>query len=392
MSRIYLFIGWCLVGLFLSCNRYFNIRDYVPTVDFRGISIDKLEPEIDLQNFEVKGKLLLNLKFRFNNPYETQLTIPDHNFKFSMRNIPITQLSKRGNSFVVPAKGSITQKYSLELNLDPQGYFKDFMGKDNVYKFESTFYINVNDYVENVFARKAVKHIIGGDRIEIPFEISDTLRLPLPPKFSLANEMSYIKFIGNNNKVNLTALSPFVNLLMDTRITVPNPSVTCWFCTREVNAASYLVSYLNAINPNANSTWSDFKNKWNDIKDNLIIEYPGPGTTGYKIYIPFEVLNPNEFSIEAAAFTTTASLNSNYSPYIVEFRTHDDDKIIKPGRKKKMYLTWQTNFFQGNILQAFGIGEPLISNPSIKMEMGFDLGYGNVQIPYKLSIPFKIGN
>ncbi|MBK6546025.1 MAG: hypothetical protein IPG12_12240 [Saprospiraceae bacterium] len=380
-----------LVFLSMSCNRYFNIREYVPTVDFRGIEIKKLEPEIDIQHLAIKGKLTLNLKFRFNNPYDTQLTIPDHDFKFLMRDRTISQLSKRGASFIVPPKGSVTQRYSLELDLDPQGYFKDFMGKDNVYKFESTFYIKVDDYVQNGIARKAVKHMLGGDRITVPFEITDTLRLPLPPRIAASSESSFIKFIGDNNQLNLTGLSPFVNLLVDTKIKIPDPSATCWFCSKEINAANYLVSQIGLINTSAPIAWTNFLNKWNNIKNNLVVEYPGPNTTGYKIYIPFELYNPNEFAIEAVMFTSTAMLNQNYSPYIVEFKTLDGNKMIQAKHSKKVYLTWQTNFFQGNILQAFGIGDPLISNPTLKGQIGVDIGYGNIQIPYQFTIPFKIG-
>ncbi|MFZ1255822.1 MAG: hypothetical protein WAR77_05685 [Saprospiraceae bacterium] len=380
-----------LVFLSMSCNRYFNIREYVPTVDFRGIEIKKLEPEIDIQHLAIKGKLTLNLKFRFNNPYDTQLTIPDHDFKFLMRDRTISQLSKRGASFIVPPKGSVTQRYSLELDLDPQGYFKDFMGKDNVYKFESTFYIKVDDYVQNVIARKAVKHMLGGDRITVPFEITDTLRLPLPPRIAASSESSFLKFIGDNNQLNLTGLSPFVNLLLNTNVRVYAPLLTDWDRTINVNAADFIVARMNDINPIANERWNGFKSKWNNIKDNLVVEYPGPNTTGYKIYIPFELYNPNEFAIEAVMFTSTAMLNQNYSPYIVEFKTLDGNKMIQAKHSKKVYLTWQTNFFQGNILQAFGIGDPLISNPTLKGQIGVDIGYGNIQIPYQFTIPFKIG-
>ncbi|MBK9728017.1 MAG: hypothetical protein IPO86_07870 [Saprospiraceae bacterium] len=380
-----------LVFLSMSCNRYFNIREYVPTVDFRGIEIKKLEPEIDIQHLAIKGKLTLNLKFRFNNPYDTQLTIPDHDFKFLMKDRTISQLSKRGASFIVPPKGSVTQRYSLELDLDPQGYFKDFMGKDNVYKFESTFYIKVDDYVQNVIARKAVKHMLGGDRITVPFEITDTLRLPLPPRIAASSESSFIKFIGDNNQLNLTGLSPFVNLLLNTNVRVFAPLLTDWDRTINVNAADFIVARMNDINPIANERWNGFKSKWNNIKDNLVVEYPGPNTTGYKIYIPFELYNPNEFAIEAVMFTSTAMLNQNYSPYIVEFKTLDGNKMIQAKHSKKVYLTWQTNFFQGNILQAFGIGDPLISNPTLKGQIGVDIGYGNIQIPYQFTIPFKIG-
>ncbi|MFZ1422909.1 MAG: hypothetical protein WAS55_03725, partial [Saprospiraceae bacterium] len=69
----------------------------------------------------------------------------------------------------------------------------------------------------------------------------------------------------------------------------------------------------------------------------------------------------------------------------------DGNKMIQAKHSKKVYLTWQTNFFQGNILQAFGIGDPLISNPTLKGQIGVDIGYGNIQIPYQFTIPFKIG-
>jgi hypothetical protein len=104
------------------------------------------------------------------------------------------------------------------------------------------------------------------------------------------------------------------------------------------------------------------------------------------------IYNPNEFPIEAGFFSSTAKLNNQYSPYTLEFKQSGNDKMIAPRSTKKLYLTWQTNFVPGNIMQAFGSGTLLPNNPALQGSFGVDIGYGLMEIPYNFTLPFKFGN
>lgn len=237
-----------------------------------------------------------------------------------------------------------------------------------------------------------MKALINKENFKIPFEYGDTLRLPLPPLISPAlNDFSYVDFIGSNNTIDLSPLSGFVDFLLDAKIRVASPTATNWLRTVEVNAAGFLVDKLKILDPNADDKWDDFKAKWNQIKGDLKIEYLGPNTTGYKLYVPVNIYNPNEFPIESTFFTATAKYNESYDPYIMEIKPSDNDKIIPPKSNKKVYLTWQTNFFQGNIMDVFNSGKALPHDPSLSGKFGIDLGYGLMEIPYNFVIPFKFG-
>ncbi len=383
----------CILILINSCSPKFNINEYIPSVDFRGVRIDKLEPEINILNSTLKVKINLKLKFRFNNPYDIALTIPDHEFKFKMSGRPIAQLSKSKESFVIPPKSNVIQTYALLLDLDPGAYLHDFMGKDNPYSFESTFHILIKDYVKDKYASSALKYIFKSDHIDVPFEFGDTLRLALPPKIHpTLSEFAHIDFLGRTNEINLSPMGPFVNFLINQTIGIYAPTWEDPFRIRNVNPADLIVEKLTVVDPQADKKWQDFKNKWNDVKNNLKIEYPGPNTSGFKIYIPFDIENPNEFPIETSFITANAVYNNSYSPYIIEFKSADASKMIPGKTKKKYYMSWQTNFFNGNILQMFGNGEALPYTPGIQGKIGMDFGYGIMEIPIDIRVPLKFGN
>jgi len=75
----------------------------------------------------------------------------------------------------------------------------------------------------------------------------------------------------------------------------------------------------------------------------------------------------------------------------MEIKPPGNDKIIPAKRSKKIYLTWQTNFINGNMMAAFGNGT-LTSNPALQGRFGFDLGYGMIELPFNFPITFKVGN
>ncbi len=379
--------------LFYSCSHKFNINEYIPAVDFRGVQIDKLEPEINILQSSVKVKINLKLKFRFTNPYDIPLTIPDHEFKFKMSGQQIAQLSKTKAAFVIPPKSSKIQFYSLVLDLDPRGYLQDFMGKDNPYSFESSFHILIKDYVKDKYAAGALKYLLKSDHINLPFEFGDTLRLALPPKIHpVLNEFAHIEFLGNANEINLRPMGPFVDFLLTTRIPVYAPTLSDPFRIRNVNPADFIVEKLSVVDSQADDKWQNFKNTWIKIKDDLKIEYPGPNTSGFRISIPVAIENQNEFPIETSFFTANARYNDTYNPYIIEFKSADGSKTIAGKRIIKYYLSWQTNFFNGNILQMLGNGQVLPHTPGIVGKIGVDFGYGIMEIPMNIQVPIKFGN
>lgn len=381
----------------LSCNRY--LSDYIPTVDYRGLRIKSIEPQIDLQSQTVDAELLLQLAFRYSNPYKKPLRIPDHNFSVWMKNSGLAQgrelahLAGTGSSFVVRPESDTVVQYLLRLDLDPLGQMKDFLGWDNVWEFRSLVTLDLKEYLPG----GAIKQALSGvnTKREIPLVFSDSIRLPLPPVVRpQSGATARVAWLGQMESLDLKPLrdgmNPFVNLIKDTKVQVYAPTVSNPFRTVEVNFADHMMSLLTPVVPAADDTWDDFKDAWTDFKNQPVLEYPGPRVTGLRVTFPFQIYNPNHFPIESPEMDMSARLNSSYTPMQMEMDP-SGSKLIGPLQNKTMTLSCRLNWNNTFTFQGLFSGQALPNNPTFSGNINVDIGYGMIRVPYSVVVPLNLG-
>jgi hypothetical protein len=340
-------------------------------------------------------EILLDVRFRYTNPYKKDLIIPEHAFSFFMNNQEITSLGAEAGSFTIPAESSIQRKYRLSIDSDNQSV-ASYFGKDNVYRFESKFVIDLKDFIKkpDVLDNPFVD-ALGGTKRELHLEYSDTLRLPLPPGISPAmNATPGVRFLGEMETIDIspivTGMTLFMDALFNTEISVYNPKPNDIFNTDQINAATHLVNSLAIIDPTIPVHYSNFQTQWTNLKEYPVITYPGPNVTGLEFTIPMVISNPNEFDIEVPQFASSAFVNAAYSPVGVHLKPNQASNTIAAGESKQIELSWQLdwnqqllNFFQPNGFEL---------QPVIRGFIQFDLGYGVVKVPYNFTTPLQFGN
>lgn len=387
-----------LLALFQTgCNRY--LADYLPTVDYRGVKVKSVEPQINLANQTVSADLTLSLTFRYTNPYKRPLRIPEHSFGMYMKNAGLTQgrelahLAGAKSSFLVPAEGDTLVNYSLRLDLDPQGQMKDFLGWDNYYEFRSLVTVDLKEYLPGGALRQALSGVNTSRQIPIAF--GDSIRLPLPPVIKpKLNTAASMTWVGQMEKLDLSlmrnGMSPFVNLITDTKVRVYSPTVSNPFRMVEVNFASHMMSLLSPVVPSANDQWENFKDNWDDFEDQPVIQYPGNRVTGIRVTFPFILYNPNHFPIESPELDMAAKLNSSYTPVTMEMEP-GGSKVIAPLQNKPMELSWQLNWNNTFTFQGLFSGQTLPNNPTFSGSMNVDIGYGMIRVPFSVTAPLTLG-
>lgn len=382
-----------------SCNRY--VADFVPTIDYRGVKVKSVEPQINLSTQQVQAEINLQLSFRYHNPYKRALRIPEHSFGVYMKNAGLTQgrelahLAGGKGSFRVPAEGDTVVQYLLRLDLDPLGQMKDFLGWDNYYEFRSVVRVDLKEYLPGGALRQALGQVMGNTVREIPISFGDSIRLPLPPviKPSL-NTQAQVVWVGEMEKLDLKPLrdgmNPFVSLITNTQVAVYSPTLQNPFRTVQVNFADHMVSLLTPVVPSADNSWNSFKSNWTTFKNQPSIEYPGPRVTGLQIKVPFVIHNPNHFPIECPEMEMEARLNSSYTPLSMEIDP-GSSKIISPLQEKRVNCTWQMNWNNTFTLPGLFSGQALPNNPTFAGNVNVDIGYGMIRVPFSVTAPLKLG-
>lgn len=382
---------------FLSCNRY--LSDYIPTVNYRGLRIKSIEPQINPQTQSVDAELFLQLAFSYSNPYKKPLRIPDHNFSVWMKNSGLPQgrelahLAGVGSSFVVGPESDTVVQYLLRLDLDPLGQMKDFLGWDNVWEFRSIVTLDLKEYLPG----GALKQAFSGveTKRDIPLAFSDSIRLPLPPVIKpQTGAAGQVAWLGQMETLDLKPLrdgmNPFVNLMKNTKVQVYSPTLNNPFRTVEVNFADHMMSLLTPVIPAAGDTWDNFNDAWTDFKNKPVIQYPGPRVTGLRVTFPFLIYNPNRFPIESPEMDMSARLNNSYMPVQMEM-TPGSSKIIAPLQNKAMTLTCRLNWNNTFTFQGLFSGQALPNNPTFSGNINVDIGYGMIRVPYAVVVPLNLG-
>jgi hypothetical protein len=128
--------------------------------------------------------------------------------------------------------------YMFTLDLNPQGYFKNWnvLGRDNYFEFESRIKIDLSDFAqelgkygialpeneltEKLKVEELLKKKLGEHTLEFAF--GDTIRLPTLPGIALSNQPGKVHFLGAMDTVDLSvfqdAITPFVDNLLNAKL------------------------------------------------------------------------------------------------------------------------------------------------------------------------------
>ncbi|MEZ4824790.1 MAG: hypothetical protein R3C61_00635 [Bacteroidia bacterium] len=287
-----------VTAILYSCSpKILRLQDTIPTVGFRGIDIQNIQPGNQLTDI----KLNLGLRFLFRNPFNKNLLIPEHQvtLKLNGKNIP----GQIGNhaGFTVPAKGQKLETYTFTLDLNPQGVFKTWnvLGRDNYFEFESLVKLDLSDFAgelsqygialpknqitEALNLQDALAKKLGEHTLEFAF--GDTIRLPTLPSVTLSNQPASVKFLGKMDTLNLgmyqDAITPFVDQVLTAQlekdliypfiyelknlncphIPQPRPCIDMF--------SDAVETFINASFTNAGKR-NQMNGYWNDMKNDLL--------------------------------------------------------------------------------------------------------------------------
>lgn len=218
--------------------------------------------------------------------------------------------------------------------------------------------------------------------------------------------------------------------MLETKVEIPTPSLTCWNCTTEINlskqalnlarpldpqidtkwedltnllyiensfsATDYFVTnFLSKVNANAPAMWNTFNTGWQTFKNTeLPSSLPSLQTRGFRISIPFVFRNENDFPISVPLFRSSAFLVSG-EPFSIQLRTQDMVEVplnslpqqlaeIPANRTQTLYVTFSLNWNDSaNGIYGFISGQPI--QPNLKGVMSYDFGYGPLFINFDIA-------
>ena len=214
-----------------SCSRsILSLQDSVPTIGFRGIDLSNQQDFSSLEDIT----LSVGLKFLYQNPFNSALTIPAHQVEVRLNGDPIPGQLASHPGFTVPANGQILEIYPLELDLSPEGILAslDVLGKDNYLEVESSMDLDLSDLSETfrnnglilpeneltdkLGLEEKLRQKLGTYTLSMAF--GDTIRLPLLPTAGLSSRAASVSFLGHLDTLNLgayqEAIVPFVDQLL----------------------------------------------------------------------------------------------------------------------------------------------------------------------------------
>jgi LEA14-like dessication related protein len=441
-----------LLALILpSCKKLqvLSLEETLPTARFKKATVAAVQPETD--------GLVIHLKlwFEYSNPFNKPLPVPEHEFSFGMNSKTIQRSTMP--AFKVPAKGSTRKAYDFSIDLTGNNAqrFASYIGKDNVYEFKSKFRINLNDLLDELpkynivlpesekvpeATKEKLQNYLNEKLGEREFELahSDTLRIPAFPEIRPAiGQPIQVRFVGQMESLNLQPVKdaivpmgnllvnsnfsnsmadPFVKKMESTTVTIPAPTATEWFRTKDVKLADYVLElldgagfdmedewedlkskmipdnahpqlmdhlvnvYFSKLNPDAPNLWANYKNQWQNFVNTpgFEIQYPGPNVTGLQVEIPFEFKNNNEFPITAPGMSSAAILN-NGTPVAFSISVDGDQPTIDGNQTKTMKMVMTLNW------QAASQGMLSLINgqsfqPNLNGEVQVDMGYGPMKV------------
>ena len=225
---------FCFLLLTACSPKILRLQDTVPTVGFRGIKIENFQPGNNPQDI----KMRMGLKFLFTNPFSKSLTIPEHQITLKLNDKKLNNQLEAHPSFNIPPNGQKMEIYMFTLDLNPQGYFKNWnvLGRDNYFEFESRIKIDLSDFAqelgkygialpeneltEKLNVEEILKQKLGEHTIEFAF--GDTIRLPVLPGIALSSQPGKVNFLGSMDTVDLSifqdAITPFIDNLLNAKL------------------------------------------------------------------------------------------------------------------------------------------------------------------------------
>lgn len=435
------------------------IEDVLPTAQFEGFA-----PVIHQSSF-TDFDLEMTLAYRFRNPYPQPLPIPTHRMGIRLNEDDLPNFWVEVDT-IVPANSSIQVIYPFRINretleavLGSQGQFTFHTSVDiDVSRFADllpNYQLNVTDHFSiDSSAYAPLLKELASRKIEkrtLTLEKSIPVKIPAPPAISKSTDPIQVEWIGSGwNAINLNALkealtpfgdllvngeinqltNPFLDAMLTTEVTVPSPSLRCWYCTTEVNlaeqalnmarpfdpgintkwnnlkdllyieepfpATDYVVkNYLSKVNSNAPALWQAFSTGWNTFKNTELPQsLPSLETRGFRLSIPFTFHNKNDFPIHVPLFRSSAFLSSG-EPFSIQLRTGDMDMVsleslpqqhteIPANQQQTLYVTFALNWNDSaNGMYDFISGQPI--QPNLQGVMSYDFGYGPLFLKYDLA-------
>jgi len=435
------------------------IEDILPTAQFEGF-----EPKINQSSF-TNFDLEMNVAYRFRNPYPRPLPIPTHRMGIKLNENELSSLWAEVDT-IVPANSSIRVVYPFRIN---RGTLAPVLGSQGQFTFHASIDIDVSEFTDllpnyqlNVTDKFSIDSSayapllkeLAKRKIEkrtLTLEKSIPVKIPAPPAISKSTDPIRVEWIGNGwNAIDLNALkealipfgdlliegelgqltNPFIEAMLETNVTIPAPTLTCWNCTTQVNlseqalnlarpldpqidtkwddltdllyiensfsTSDYFVdNFLKEVNPNAPAMWNTFTGGWETFKNTELPEsLPSVETRGFRLSIPFVFRNENDFPISVPLFRSSAFLASG-EPFSIQLRTEDMVDVpleelphqhaqIPANQAQTLYVTFSLNWTDSaNGIYGFIGGQPL--SPNLQGVMSYDFGYGPLFLKYDLS-------
>ena len=454
-----LFIYLSIFALSSCKTNLLVIEDVLPTAQF-----ESFEPTFHQNSFN-DFSLEMVLTYRFRNPYPRPLPIPTHRMGIKLNEDDLPNFGGETDT-IIPANSSIQIPYIFQIN---QETLTAVLGKQGQFTFHTSVDIDVSEFADllpnyqlnitdqldiNSSTYAPLLKELASRKIEkrtLELEKSIPIKIPAPPAISKSTDPMQIEWIGSGwNALNLNALketltpfadllisgeigqltNPFVKTMLESEITFPAPTLTCWDCTIDVNLAEqtlnlarpfdpqigtkwnnlkslvyideqfsatdyFVTNFLSRVNPDAPGMWNTFNSGWQTFKNTgLPASLPSLETRGFRLSIPFVFHNNNDFPISVPLFRSSAFLASG-EPFSIQLRTQDLDEVsletlpqqhteIPANQQQTMYVTFSLNWNDSsNGIYGFLSGQPI--QPNLKGVMSYDFGYGPLFFRYDLA-------
>lgn len=394
------FLYCFLLGLTLpGCSTIRGLNDIVPTAEFHKFKIKGFEPHVRMDPFKISATLNLGLCFRIKNPYNRELRLPAPDLEFKIRNKTVMALNRPEDlaTLKIRPKKFLDVYYDYRIELDPETQFGSLLGKDNPYRFRCTMVFNLKEYIRDStvsqIADIALPRLSGLanrdlSRFKLELVYDDTLRLPLPPVISPDMTQSpRVSFAGEMESFSIKPatdlLQPFVQTFRDGTVSIP--------FVGDVVVINHVIEVLNLLGLDVSNKWENLLEAWSQLRQQPIIQYPGPNTTGVQIQIPVIIHNPNEFEIECPQYNVGVFSNmentSGYQPFFFDQKVASGPNMIGPLANKKVWIRSGINWDKGYTIPAILSGTtPSPIQPGIKGAFTYDLGYGAMNIPFQFDV------
>jgi LEA14-like dessication related protein len=448
------------VFLITSCKtNLLVIEDLVPRAKQHDFQIKFTQPSFTSFSLDLK------VSYEIRNPYKSELPVPSHKMGIYV-NDENTGMAVEHIEVKVPAKSSLILDYPFSLN---SKQLIALMGKNNKITFHSSIELDLSEFSDMLpnyklavtdefdfetssmapMLKQLTQNKIGKYTLEV--EHGTFIKVPALPTISASSLPVEITLLGAGiDLINLNAIKnglipfgdllingeldglkdPFIDAVVNSTVTIPAPTATEWFKTRQIKMETQVINLLRPIDPgiqtkwnnvkatmyqsttipattffidnfmtpyvnsNASSNWNTFQNAYNQFKTVVLPDQlPGPQTRGFELAIPFSFRNNNEFPISIPIFRSSVVISGG-QPFTMYVRPKNMGQIplnqvpsniatIDGNKTETLYVVFSFD------MQAFSQGiytlfSKSMFEPNLKGIVSYDFGYGPMYVGYDL--------